>query len=359
MVDDFDVGRVVDEAIKNAFRELGVVNILIVGRTGSGKSTLINAIFQGKIAETGQGRPVTQTTREYTKEGLPLRILDSRGIEAAAYQETKKSIEQLVDERQSERSTDRHLHVVWLCIDEGSRRVEASDIELHELLHRRSIPVVVVITKSRHDKGFRAVVQELLPRARQVVRVHAERVEEDDGHIVNIMGLDVLVQATLEVLPAAHQRPFVAAQKVAIDQKEKLAHRIVIAAALSAGGVAAVPIPFSDAALLVPIQIGMLAGISATYGIDMTQAALMTMISSIVGAGGAVLAGRAIAGALLKMVPGAGSFAGAVIAAGTASSLTVTLGELYIQTLSFMFEKWQGEAPPVSEVAAEFKRRLG
>jgi len=48
------------------------VNILIAGRTGVGKSTLINAVFQGNFATTGQGRPVTQSTREIKKEGIPL-----------------------------------------------------------------------------------------------------------------------------------------------------------------------------------------------------------------------------------------------------------------------------------------------
>jgi|GEM_PF-3558277 len=70
-----DIAAMARKAIEEAIRELGQVNVLIAGRTGVGKSTLINAIFQGNLAATGQGRPVTQTTREITKEGIPFSYL--------------------------------------------------------------------------------------------------------------------------------------------------------------------------------------------------------------------------------------------------------------------------------------------
>ena len=51
------------KAFEKAQRDLGKVNVLIAGCTGVGKSTLINSVFQGRLAATGQGEPVTQTTR--------------------------------------------------------------------------------------------------------------------------------------------------------------------------------------------------------------------------------------------------------------------------------------------------------
>lgn len=35
-------------------------NVLIAGGTGVGKSTLINSVFHGRMAATGQGKPVTK-----------------------------------------------------------------------------------------------------------------------------------------------------------------------------------------------------------------------------------------------------------------------------------------------------------
>ena len=56
---DFNVEDFVQDSLRGALKERGHVNIIIAGRTGVGKSTLINAVFQGNLATTGQGRPNT------------------------------------------------------------------------------------------------------------------------------------------------------------------------------------------------------------------------------------------------------------------------------------------------------------
>src|ERR1700742_1796835 len=40
--------------------KLGHANILVIGQTGVGKSTLINAIFRKPLADTAIGRPLTK-----------------------------------------------------------------------------------------------------------------------------------------------------------------------------------------------------------------------------------------------------------------------------------------------------------
>jgi predicted GTPase len=64
------------------------VNILIGGMTGVGKSTLINAVFGEELAETGRGRPVTQRAEWITSDGFPIRLLDTKGLEAKDHQKT-------------------------------------------------------------------------------------------------------------------------------------------------------------------------------------------------------------------------------------------------------------------------------
>jgi predicted GTPase len=104
----------VEEALKNR----GKVNVVIAGRSRVGKSTLINAVFQGQLAETGQGRPVTQHTREISKEGIPLSVFDTRGLEMDRYRETLSELEKLVKQRRSSSDPHQHLHVAWVCVTE-------------------------------------------------------------------------------------------------------------------------------------------------------------------------------------------------------------------------------------------------
>ena len=133
---------------------------------------------------------------------------------------------------------------------------------------------------------------------------------------------------------------------------------MVVAAAASAAGVGAAPIPFADAALLVPIQIGMLAGISATFGIELSRAFLATLVTAMAGTTGAAFLGRAVVSNLLKFIPGLGSVAGGAIAATTAGALTTTLGEIYIAVLAKLFTASRGDAPSPEDIAREFKARM-
>jgi len=217
--DPLDLGSLAKKALQEALSERGHVNILIAGRTGVGKSTLINSVFQGNMATTGQGRPVTQNTREITKADVPLSIFDTRGLEMADFGQTLAALKAFVLERSKDVDPSKHFHVGWVCISEDLRRVEPAEEQLTKML-AEFMPVVAIITKARSDQGFRAVVQQLLPQAGNVVRVRALVEELDDGHVLPQMGLVELIDLTMELVPEGQRRAFVAAQKVDIALKK-------------------------------------------------------------------------------------------------------------------------------------------
>lgn len=173
------------DAISTATRGAGRVNILVAGKTGVGKSTLINAVFRGDLAKTGAGKPVTQTTQEFSRPGHPLTIIDTRGLEVGDYARSRQQLADLIRERAASDDQDRHLHVAWLCIQDSSHRVEDAEIELCALLADAGIPVIGVLTKARKNSPFLEQARALLPRARQVVAVRAlpERIEELDADL--------------------------------------------------------------------------------------------------------------------------------------------------------------------------------
>ncbi|NJR48596.1 MAG: DUF697 domain-containing protein [Leptolyngbyaceae cyanobacterium CSU_1_3] len=356
IAESFNIADSVKNALRNALKERGHVNILIAGRSGVGKSTLVNAIFQGNLATTGQGRPVTQNTREIKKEGVPLSIFDTRGLEMADFSKTVGDVRSFVSERARNTDPKQHIHVAWVCIAEDLRRVEPAEEELVKMLSEY-MPVIVVITKARTDGGFRAEVQQILPNAKNVIRVRAAQEELDEGFVLPPMNLRELVDLTMQVVPEGLKRAFTAAQKVDINLKKTQSHTIVLTAAASAAGIAAAPIPFSDAIAIVPIQIGMLAGISATFGLSIDESFLTTIVGSLVAGAGGTLAGRAIVSSLLKFVPGVGSIAGGALAATTAAALTTAFGEAYIAALEMLFVDNNGEPPTPEEVAEAFKKK--
>lgn len=350
--------ELIRSAYERALAERGHVNLLVVGKTGTGKSTLVNTIFNEKIAETGQGRPITQHMRRYTKEGSPVSIYDTKGLEVANYKDILKDLTAKVREiNRSERAED-HIHAAWLCIAEGARRVEEAEIELAKILDDLSVPVVVAITTAVSDQGFRAEVRDILHSVSNVVRVNSEPFVMDAEVVVPVKGVDVLVDATMEVVPKGQKNAFAAAQRIKVDHKVARSRAAVATAAGLAMTAGAAPIPFSDAAAIVPIQIGMIASISACFGLDLTTGFLTTLVTSSLGATGGTLGGRALVGGLLKLIPGAGSVVGGTISAGVAVTLTTAFGETYIAVLKELVVRNPDRPLTPDEIALALKEKL-
>jgi uncharacterized protein (DUF697 family)/predicted GTPase len=354
---DINIGKLIQDEFNKAHQELGSANLLITGMTGVGKSTLINAVFEGDFASTGQGRPVTQGTQLYEKEGFPLRILDTRGLEVSRYAETLQQLTELVQQRQAGDS-DQHVHVAWLCLSEDSRRVQEADVNLVGMLSDAGVPVIAVITKARADQGFQETVRELLPRAAAVLRVRALDEELDDGHRLESQGLEQLVDATIELVPEGQKNAIAAVQKVSLDQKVRRARVAVGKAATAAGGAGLLPVPGADAVAIVGIQISMLARISTIFDLKQSAGFLQTVLSMALGVAGTTFAGRTLVSSLLKLVPGVGSVAGALVRGTTAATLTKALGEAYIAALRGSLERGGGKMLSTESVAQAFREQF-
>ena len=354
---DYDYAKAARDYIDEALLKQGRVNVLICGKTGVGKSTLINAVFAGDLATTGQGRPVSTEIREIKKEGIPVTIFDTKGLELVSHKEDLRELVEFVKKKKREEDPNKHIHVAWLCILEGSSRVEDMETELARVLDEH-IPVIAVITKARSDNGFKADVQRLIPLARNVVRVRSLPETLDDGHRLEPFGLEELVDVTNEVVPEVQRGAFIAAQKVSLDKKRSAAAKVIAAAAATAAGVAATPIPFAHAIALVPIEVGMLARISVAYGLSADKAFLSTLVSSIFTGLLATVGGKAAVGGIFKLIPGLGSVIGGVIEAGVASTITVAFGTAYSTALYHLLKEDPNREVTPEDVVAQFKQEL-
>ena len=319
-------------------------NILIVGKTGVGKSTLINAVFRDNLAETGIGRPVTQGIHEITKPGSVLTILDTKGLEIKDYEAIKAEIIKTVHARQGE-DPNTYVHLAWVCVAETGGRIESGDVEIARELKALGLSVIVVITKATTFKNnpfevevrkeFRDIADEIV-----LTRGVVEPQYDDDDNVTSsrpVRGIDELISQSFRFIPETQRQSFANAlaikNRAGLETKRAEASKVVNIAATAAAAVGATPIPFSDAVALVPIQGAMIAKISQIYGMEVGSDIAIPLISALVGMTGTTLIGRTLISSLLKFVPVVGTMAGGTIAATTAATLTKGLGELYIATL--------------------------
>ncbi len=321
--------------------KLGRFNLLVLGKTGVGKSTLINAIFGESVARTGIGQPVTSGSRLYVTKSGNLGLYDTRGFELGA-----TSAEILAEVRgliEAKRTTDasEHIHVAYYCVRAGDHRFEPAEAEFVRSLHDLGLPVFLVLTQVHAKNGqYRPehveFAQYLYEQGLPVYlgRPFLTAALPDAALGYDAHGVRELVDATYQAAPEASQMALAAAQVVDRGLKLKAAKvRIKMAAGLAAS-VGAAPIPFSDAALIVPIQTGMMASISQIYQVPMDA----SLAAGLAASTAATNLGRSLAANALKMIPGAGSVAGSAVSASVASSFTLAMGEAWARVCGMMLD---------------------
>lgn len=347
---NLDVNKIAQDAI-NAISEkiknLKHLNIIVAGKTGVGKSTLINAVFRDNLAETGMGKPVTDHMRKITKKGVPLSIFDTRGFELGkeVQAEVKKEVVDTISKGLASHDVNEAIHCIWYCINTASNRIEPEEIEwLRELSKDNQItqvPIIVVLTQSFSKKKAQELKKILLDENLdiiQVVPVLAENYEIEDLGVAQAYGLDILIQVMEEALPDELMDTLHNVQIASLKAKKLRAQAAVATASVAAAGEGAAPIPFADCALLIPTQLGMIASITVIFGFDVNKSIITALLSSTIGAGGATLLGKTVVSNLLKLIPGAGTVAGGAISAGTAGVITAALGEAYIGVMELVFK---------------------
>ena len=126
-------------------------NVLIMGKTGTGKSTLLNYLCETDLAKTGAGKPVTgEGIYEYDVviNGQEVRIFDSWGIEAGKVDRWKQLIDDSLRNHGVQRRMEDWFHSVIYCIQAGGGRVEDIDAEIIRKFLNEGYLLTVVLTKA-------------------------------------------------------------------------------------------------------------------------------------------------------------------------------------------------------------------
>ncbi|KAF9769948.1 hypothetical protein IL306_012552 [Fusarium sp. DS 682] len=253
--------------------------ILVCGKTGVGKSTLINKVFGVEMTDESlsyeQGVHDINVAFESPKHP-GLLIHDSRGWQAGSDTELEL-IAKFLRHRAFQEDPAEALHVIWFCVDADVARIEEADKRTFATIAQYShqVPVFVVGTKKDKLTGYRKMqyLDEFMEKigdykeAKRLAEEKANAVAEEqfaelrnqlsqiehykaDGFCClsknDEAGVKELISQTLDLIVDERVRLFcVAAQVVDVEQKINSAITECMRLGTHAIRTAAVPLPCS------------------------------------------------------------------------------------------------------------------
>lgn len=330
------------EILESVRSQLPTTEAIFIGKPQAGKSSIVRGLTGVGADIVGCGfRPHTQYTERYAypSDELPLLIFtDTVGLGDVA-QNTEEIIKELTSELDKE--TDK-ARVFILTIKINDFATESLR-EVAESLTKKypQIPCLLVVT-SLHELYPSPETEhpEYPPQFPEIERAFTEIKTtfkslfnrailidftlEEDGYNPVFYGLETLRDTLADLLPEAESRTI----HQLLDEKvgselgnlyRDIARRYILAFAIMAATVSAVPLPFATMPVLTALEVSMVSLLGQLYGQKITLSQAGGILSAI--AGGFVA--KAIGRELIKFIPGLG----AVISASWAATYTWALGE--------------------------------
>ena len=326
-------------------------NVLVLGNSGVGKSTLINAVLGTDVAAASFG--TAGTTKELKiygpdLDGSPFNLIDSVGFEPNWFKawQAVNAVKAWSRKSAKEGNEDNQINIVWFCIDGCAAKLFPETVEnmAKAVSMWKDIPVVVVITKSfsKPDrdrnitmireafdkvKKYHCNVQGIMPVVAQIYEIY-------ENTSVAPEGLSELVDKTLELMPEGFQIADENVKRFRLNRKRALAQAVTGVAVTSAVVVGAVPIPVPDAPILVSIETIMVNRILNIYEIK-NEDDKKRFTEILLEMGAATLIGKAAISAV-KAIPGI-NLAADVINAIVAGAVVSLMGEAVCYVLDRVY----------------------
>ncbi|WP_305861684.1 YcjF family protein [Helicobacter pylori] len=224
-----------------------------------------------------------------------------------------------------------------------------------------NIPTIVVFTNTQEKAGdaFVQETKEIIDEEwgfkgfiKAYVRVNSIAFSFR-GLKVPVEGLEELVAETEKYLSDAKEnkkKHFLSIQKANIQKRKQAmidkCKTIIHVASGAAGAAGLIPIPFSDALAIVPIQAGMIYKMNDAFGMDLDTSVGASLVAGLLSVTAVAHVERTLVNGFLKFIPVVGSVAGV----STAAVITEALGFAYLKVLEYYYNNETGEVNLPNEV---------
>ena len=138
-------------------------NVLIIGKSGVGKSSLVNYLFGKELQPVGVGAPVTKMqikefTYKYDKH-FEMHIYDTWGLEPST-QKAELWKKKIFDEiaRHDKQSISEWFNTIIFCLNAKSSRIEDFELDIMEQLLREKNHLTIALTHCRSKEDPDGIV---------------------------------------------------------------------------------------------------------------------------------------------------------------------------------------------------------
>lgn len=284
----------------------------LVGKTGSGKTSIVRYLTGAEDAEIGNGfRPQTRYSRQFdfpSAENPVMRFIDTRGIGERDY-------DPALDIARFD--ADAHVVIVTARLkDQALDELVGLVRQVHE--NRPDRPIVLVLT-CLHEVPDADAAQRLKAEQQARFGEWVDRVVEvdltlpEDGFPDPHFGGPQLKETLSELLPDAYRQALLSldeARRTLRELHERRAGPIILGYSLLAGTVATAPLPWVDIPFVLAIQTRLVYRLAELYEVDVASSEWSALAAPL---GGRLLL-RLFMRESLKFIPVIGIAANAAVA---------------------------------------------
>lgn len=178
------------------------VNTLMIGRSGTGKSSLLNYLYGKEIEKTGTGKPVTEKgIFEHAIElnnSCVLHIYDTWGLEPNKTEEWQELIHEEIKKHDADDIKD-WFHFILYCINAQSARIEDFEEDFIKSLVNTTNHIIIALTHcdNANEKDLNSMTDNLLTmgiKSDDIVHVCSVEQELIGGKRTHNFGREILLE---------------------------------------------------------------------------------------------------------------------------------------------------------------------